>query len=67
MEQFDVVALTSDLPEEGLTAGAVGTIVEVFHEPNLAYEVEFSDAAGRTLALATLQADQLRPATAGST
>jgi hypothetical protein len=40
---FDVVRLTSDLPEEGLRAGAEGTIVEVYERPEPAYEVEFAD------------------------
>lgn len=52
-----IVALTEDLPKQGLQRGQVGTIVE-----NLApgvYEVEFTDLAGRTYALVALRADQL--------
>ncbi|WP_083924614.1 DUF4926 domain-containing protein [Lamprocystis purpurea] len=36
---FDVVALTTDLPEIGLVAGQVGTVVEPLGDE--AYEVEF--------------------------
>lgn len=43
MKMFDMVRLTSDLPEEGLPAGAEGTIVEVYENPEPAYEVEFPD------------------------
>lgn len=43
---LDVVALTEDLPELKLDRGQVGTIVEVY-EPE-SFEVEFSDAQGRT-------------------
>jgi len=61
VELYDVVELATDLPEEGLTAGSIGTIVQVFHEPNLAFEVEFADDRGRTLALTPLTVDQIRP------
>jgi hypothetical protein len=60
-EQFDLVALIDDLPAEGLAAGAVGTIVHVHDDPEPAYEVEFTDAEGRTTALTTLHPDQVRP------
>lgn len=49
MKLFDVVRLTSDLPEDGLRAGAEGTIVEVYEQPEAAYEVEFTD--GTTVAV----------------
>ncbi len=46
---FDMVRLNSDLPEEGLLAGAEGTIIDVYEQPELAYEVEFTD--GTTVAV----------------
>ena len=61
MELYDVVELTTDLPNEGLTAGSVGTVVHIFREPNLAYEVEFADDEGKTLAMVALTPDHLRP------
>jgi Domain of unknown function (DUF4926) len=61
VELYDVVELVEALPEEGLSAGSVGTIVHVFKEPNLAYEVEFADDEGRTLAMLPLAPQQLRP------
>lgn len=54
---LDVVALTENLPERGLSRGQVGTVVE-----NLAlgvFEVEFSDEEGRTYASLALRAPQL--------
>lgn len=54
---LDVVALVDDLPGQRLQRGQVGTIVEVL-APG-AYEVEFSDDAGRTYACTALQAEQL--------
>jgi hypothetical protein len=61
LKDLDVVTLLTDLPQEGLEAGAVGTVVHVFHRPDTAYEVEFVDDDGTTIALATLAPDQIRP------
>ncbi|MGC2238322.1 MAG: DUF4926 domain-containing protein [Pyrinomonadaceae bacterium] len=57
-ELFDVVALTTDLPEENLWSGQVGTIVEVYNNGE-AFEVEFVDKEGHTYGLLTLRAEQL--------
>ncbi len=54
---LDVVALTEDRPDDKLTRGQVGTVVEVL-EPGV-YEVEFNDDDGRTYALLPLRANQL--------
>jgi len=61
MQLYDVVELAIELPEEGLAEGRIGTIVHVFEKPNLAYEVEFTDDGGRTVAQLPLTPDQLRP------
>lgn len=57
MKLLDVVALLVNKPEAGLVSGQVGTVVEV-HSPD-AFEVEFLDAQGRTIALAELRRDEL--------
>jgi hypothetical protein len=62
MKELDVVTLATDLPDHGLSAGATGTVVHIFHTPYTAYEVEFTDAEGVTIATVPLTADQLRPA-----
>jgi hypothetical protein len=54
---LDVVALKHDLPEQGLTAGQVGTLVEPL-APDV-FEVEFSDDNGQTYAQLPLHTDQL--------
>lgn len=54
---FDVVALLVNKPTEGLTAGHVGTVVEVF-SPDV-FEVEFLDPAGHTFALTELKRDEI--------
>lgn len=54
---LDVVALLEDKLAEGLSSGQVGTVVEVF-SPD-AFEVEFLDAQGRTVALTELNRSEL--------
>jgi hypothetical protein len=55
---LDTVVLTRDVAEAGLRRGDLGAIVEV-HSPT-AFEVEFVAASGRTQALVTLTANDLR-------
>jgi len=57
-ELFDVVITTTDLPEHGVKAGEVGTVVDVLHNPD-AYYVEFASDKGETLALVPLFASQI--------
>jgi len=54
---LNVVALTADLPENGLLRGQVGTVVEVL-TPEV-FEVEFSDDQGHTYAQLALRDSQL--------
>jgi hypothetical protein len=58
-ESLQTVVLTRDILVSGLRAGDIGTIVEVWNPT--AYEVEFVDAAGKTLALLTLSNAAIRP------
>jgi len=60
IEELEVVALTRAVPEHGLEAGDVGTIVMV-HEAARGYTVEFMDLRGNTIAIADLPADAVRP------
>ncbi|HEY7496614.1 MAG TPA: DUF4926 domain-containing protein [Candidatus Tectomicrobia bacterium] len=55
---LDVVALTVDLPEYHLWQGQVGTVVEIL-AGGAAFEVEFSDRAGRTYESLGLCPEQL--------
>ncbi|MBI2779415.1 MAG: DUF4926 domain-containing protein [Gammaproteobacteria bacterium] len=48
MKLLDVVALTEDVAEDGLSRGQVGTIVEIL-APRV-FEVEFADLEGKTYA-----------------
>jgi hypothetical protein len=62
--EHSLVVLRDDIPEENLHAGDVGTIVHCY-EGNTAFEVEFVDGDGATLALLTLPPELLRPVARG--
>ena len=64
LNDLDAVALTCDLPEHGLMRGDVGTAVLV-HGNGEAFEVEFVDYDGHTVALLTLELTQVRSLRAG--
>jgi hypothetical protein len=53
--------LTADLPEHGLRAGDVGTVVGILGE-GAAYLIEFFTLNGDTIDVVYAEADQVRPA-----
>lgn len=59
VEELESVVLTRDIPESGLDAGDVGTVVHRY-EGGASYEVEFVTGEGRTVAVLTLAAEDLR-------
>jgi hypothetical protein len=59
--ELDRVILTQDLPEYGLQAGDIGTVV-LLHQGGKGYEVEFTTLDGETLAVTSVFASQVRPA-----
>ncbi len=60
IREHDRVVLKTPVPAEGLEAGDVGAVVHVYRDGQ-AYEVEFLTLDGRTAAVVTLEADQVRP------
>jgi len=60
IKEHDRVVLTKAIPDQGLTAGDVGTVVHV-HKNGEAFEVGFLTLHGETVAIATLAASQVRP------
>lgn len=56
--ELDTVVLLRDFPDAGLRAGDLGAVVQVYEADAL--EVEFVTASGRTLALTTLAATDVR-------
>ena len=57
--EHDQIVLTCDLPEHGLKAGDVGTVVYVHGDKG--YEVEFMTWSGDTVAVVTVLKNQARP------
>jgi hypothetical protein len=53
MKELESVVLATDLPEEGLQRGDIGTIVLV-HPGHKGYEVEFITLDGETVAIVSL-------------
>ena len=60
--EHERIVLTADIPEEGLKAGDVGTIVHIYPQ-HVAYEVEFFSLDGNTVAVATVEREQARAVT----
>jgi hypothetical protein len=59
IDEFEQVALTTELPEHSLKVGDVGTIVDV--TPNAQqYMLEFTDFYGDTIAVIAVRPDQVR-------
>ncbi|PDW00050.1 DUF4926 domain-containing protein [Candidatus Viridilinea mediisalina] len=59
---YEDAILKIDLPDDGLVAGDVGTVVERHDVPELepGYSLEFFDLLGNTLAVVTVPASALR-------
>ena len=60
VKEHECIVLTQDLPDDGLQAGDVGTVVHI-HQDGAAYEVEFVTLTGQTVAVVTVLPAQLRP------
>ena len=60
IREHDTVVLVTAIPGEGLLPGDVGTVVHVYRDGQ-AYEVEFMTLEGKTAAVITLEASQVRP------
>jgi Domain of unknown function (DUF4926) len=65
IDELDDVILACDLPEHGLNAGDIGTVVLV-HRGAAGYEVEFTSLDGETIAVLTLLPNQVRPVQPGA-
>ena len=54
IQELDVITLTHDIQEHGLKKGSQGAIVHCYQDGQ-AFEVEFVDKLGDSLALLTLE------------
>jgi hypothetical protein len=61
IQELEDIILDCDLPEHGLQRGDIGSVVLV-HQEGKGYEVEFMTLNGKTVAVVTLLASQVRPA-----
>ena len=60
IKEHDRVVLKTAVPADGLEAGDVGAVVHIYKD-GLAYEVEFTTLDGKTAAVVTVEAGQVRP------
>jgi hypothetical protein len=60
IKEHERVVLRQAVPSDALEAGDVGTVVHVYRD-GLAYEVEFTMLDGKTAAVVTVEAAQIRP------
>lgn len=63
LKPFQRAILTVDLTAEGLTAGDVGTVVDLHNVSGIAetgYNIEFYDMAGNTVAVVSVAENILR-------
>lgn len=60
LTEHSMVVLNRDVTDAGLHAGDVGAIVHVYRHGGT-YEVEFVDGDGTTVALITLDSNDVRP------
>ena len=58
IQLHEEVVLACDVPKEGLRQGDMGTVVHVY--PSGGFEVEFFTASGKTRAVLTLRAGDVR-------
>lgn len=59
LKLLDVVALVKDIPELGLNRDQEGTILEIYNN-GVAFEVDFVDDEGKTIALETIKSEYLK-------
>lgn len=59
IRELDEIVLADDLPEFGLEAGDLGTVV-LIHEGGKGYEIEFMALDGETVTVTTLSSAQVR-------
>jgi hypothetical protein len=59
IQELDMVVLTRDVDAHGLKRGDLGAVVHEYSKEG--FEVEFSTAEGRTVAVLTLKEEEIRP------
>ena len=60
IDELDTVVLSHDLDEYGLKEGDIGAVVHCYSD-GLAFEIEFVTGEGETVAVLTLNSQDIRP------
>ena len=60
IKELETIVLSRNLPEHSLSRGDIGAIVHSYKSGE-SYEVEFINGRGKTIALVTLEARDVRP------
>ena len=60
LRELDLIVITRDVPERGIVAGDIGTVVHLYSDRE-AVEVEFVDGKGSTVAVETIGVLDVRP------
>ncbi len=60
IKELETIVLSRDLPEHGLSRGDIGAVVHSYKSGE-SYEVEFVTGRGKTIALVTLEVNDIRP------
>ena len=59
IKELETIVLSRDIPEHGLSRGDIGAVVHSYKSGE-SYEVEFVTGKGKTIALVTLDAKDIR-------
>ena len=59
IKEHEEIVLAEDLPRYGLKRGDIGTVIDI-HQGGKGYSLEFVALDGETLAIATVNANQVR-------
>ena len=60
VRELDLIVTTRDIPERGIVAGDIGTVVHIYPGRE-GVEVEFVDGKGSTVAVETIAMSDVRP------
>lgn len=58
---LSLVRLLRGIPEHGIPAGSIATILDVYDGPSIEYEIEVSDESGRSLFVGGISAADVEP------
>ncbi len=61
LSELTLVKSLKDVPDKGIKAGDIGTIVHCYTDPREGYEVEFLDKEGYTKDVLTYERYELEP------